>query len=162
MQSICKIKYYRQSTIKILWKQPWRCSVKKIFLKKIANLTGKYLRWSLFLENFVKKREEKKRDFKKGVFLWNLLRFKDTYLFWRASSNDQWLFLIPQEELLNPSSRIWYFDKLCPSMVMHNEQYIFIIYDRERNGQAGSRERNNFQRPSKLTELKIFSTSWPH
>ena len=65
MQSICKIKYYRQSTIKILWKQPWRCSVKKIFLKKIANLTGKYLRWSLFLENFVKKREEKKETSRK-------------------------------------------------------------------------------------------------
>ena len=88
MQSICKIKYYRQSTIKILWKQPWRCSVKKIFLKKIANLTGKHLRWSLFLENIVKKREQKKRDFKKGVFLWNLLHFKDIYLFWRTSSND--------------------------------------------------------------------------
>ena len=45
------------------------CSVKRDVLKKFANFTGKHLCWSLFL----------KRDSNTGLFLWNLLIFKNIY-----------------------------------------------------------------------------------
>ena len=42
------------------------------------------------------------------------------------------------------------------SVAIHHEQSTFITYD------LAGRERNNVQQLSKLIELKIFSTTWPH
>ena len=42
---------------------------------------------------------------------------------------------------------------LYPSMVIHDEQGIFIIYD------SPGRETNNFEQLSKLNELKFISTT---
>ena len=41
-------------------------------------------------------------------------------------------------------------------MVMHYEQYIFIIYD------SAGMERNKFQQFSKLIKLLLISKTWPH
>ena len=43
-----------------------------------------------------------------------------------------------------------------PSMVIHHEQCIFIIYD------SAGRERNNFQQLSKSVEIKLISTTWSY
>ena len=72
------------------------------------------------------------------------------------------LLLVLQEELLNSFSKILHFNEclwiflIFYHMVMHHEQYVFIIHD------WAGRERNNFQQIPKLIELKFISTTWPH
>ena len=66
----------------------WRWSVKKGVLKNLANFTGKYLCWNLFLINLQQIRSATllKLESNTDVFLRNLRNFWE-YLFWRTSAN---------------------------------------------------------------------------
>ena len=61
------------------------CSLKKVFLKHFTKCTGKQIYWNLFFNYFLIKIQTLglqlywKRDSNKGVFLWILWNFKNTF-----------------------------------------------------------------------------------
>ena len=61
------------------WSSQQRCSIRKAFLKNVATFTKKYLCWTLFLINLQGSTTLLKGNSNKGVFLWILRTFQNTF-----------------------------------------------------------------------------------